>query len=320
MPAEKSAQSANKSKPAPSAAEGKTATDAKKTKPAPAKAAAKADEPVKKAAEKASAVKTTKAAEAKPAKKEGAKPTAKKSDTAIRPALGGNRGKRYAAATALVEPERRYELPEAVELVKKTSNTKFDATVEVHIRLGVDPRQAEQNIRGTVKLPAGTGKTLSVMAFVPAAQEAEAKKAGADFVSDDATLKKIEGGWTDFDVAIATPDQMAGVAKHAKVLGPRGLMPNPKSGTVSPEISKTIGDVKQGTIEFRVAKDGTLHSGVGKVSFEVDDLVKNIATYYQAVHAAKPSDFKGTYVRTITLASTMGPGIKVDPATARKVG
>lgn len=221
-------------------------------------------------------------------------------------------GKKYNAAHAKVTRDARYSAAEAVALAKETSPASFDATVEVHLKLGVDPRNAEENIRGTVKLPAGTGKQVRVLAFVASSQAAAAKKAGADFVSDAATLKKLESGWTDFDVAVATPDQMPEVAKLGKVLGPKGLMPNPKAGTVSADLAPAISAVKQGTIEFRVAKDATVHAGIGKVSFSADDLLANLTAYYQAIVAAKPSDFKGTYVTSLSIATTMGPGIKVD--------
>ena len=225
------------------------------------------------------------------------------------------RGKRYRAAAEQVEGGKQYALEEAVALVQKTSTTKFDGTVEVHIRLGINAREAEQSVRGTVQLPAGTGKEVKVMAFVPSGKAAAAKKAGADFVSDEATLKKLKDGWTGFDVAVASSDQMVEVGKLGKVLGPKGLMPNPKSGTVAEDVEGAIKKVKAGSIEFRVAKDATIHAGVGKASFKADDLAKNVATYFGAVRAAKPSDAKGTYIRSVTLASTMGPGVRVNPDT-----
>ena len=226
-----------------------------------------------------------------------------------------SRGKRYREAAGQVEAGKRYPLAEAVELVQKTSTSTFDGTVEVHIRLGIDPRLAEQSVRGTVQLPAGTGRDVKVMAFVPSGKAAAATQAGADFVSDDATLKKLKDGWTGFDVAVATPDQMVEVGKLGKVLGPKGLMPNPKSGTVSDKFEDAIKKVKAGSIEFRVAKDATIHAGVGKASFKADDLTKNVATYVGAVQAAKPDDAKGTFIRSVTLASTMGPGVRVNPDT-----
>ncbi len=260
------------------------------------------------------------AAGKKPAAKKPAarKPVAKQAVVKAAPQRPGDRthGKRYRAAAEQVEAGKRYPLAEAVELVQKTSTTSFDATIEVHIRLGIDARQAEQSVRGTVQLPAGTGKEVKVMAFVPSGKAAAAKKAGADFVSDEATLKKIKDGWTGFDVAVATPDQMVEVGKLGKTLGPKGLMPNPKSGTVSDKVEEAIGKVKAGSIEFRVAKDATIHAGIGKASFKPEDLAKNVAAYVGAVKAAKPDDAKGTYIRSVTLASTMGPGVKVNPDAA----
>lgn len=225
------------------------------------------------------------------------------------------RGRRYRAAAEQVEEGKRYGLEEAVKLVQQTSTTAFDGTVEMHIRLGIPAREAEQNVRGIAQLPAGTGKSVKVMAFVPSGKAAAAKKAGADFVSDEATLKKLKDGWTGFDVAVATPDQMAEVGKLGKVLGPKGLMPNPKSGTVTEDVEDAIKKVKAGSIEFRVAKDATIHAGVGKASFKAEDLIKNVAAYFQAVRNAKPSDAKGTFIRSVTLASTMGPGVRVNPDT-----
>ena len=248
----------------------------------------------------------------KPAKKTAkAKPT-KSTDIPAGDKLPGH-GRKYAAAFKLVDRDAKYDAAEAASLVKQTSTVKFDATVEVHLRLGLNPRKAEENIRGTVKLPAGTGKTLIVMAFVPEAQAAAAKKAGADFVSDVDTKKKIADGWTEFDVAVATPDQMAEVAKLGKVLGPKGLMPNPKAGTVSDKPADAIAEVKKGTIEYRLAKDGTIHAGIGKVSFSDEDLLGNLKAYYQAILAAKPTDLKGIYIKSVTIASTMGPGIRLNP-------
>lgn len=250
------------------------------------------------------AAKTSKPkAKAKPAK------PVKKTPAPAGPKAG--RGKKYLEALALIDREKLYPVDEAVTLVKQTSTTKFDATIEIHLKLGVDPRKAEQNIRGTVRLPAGTGKTLKVLAFVPDAQAAAAQKAGADFVADDAMKKKIAGGWAEFDVAVATPDQMTEVAKLGKVLGPKGLMPNPKAGTVNPKPAEAIAEVKKGTIEYRLAKDSTIHAGIGKMSFSESDLSANLKAYYRAILSDKPSDLKGTYVKSVTIAATMGPGIKL---------
>jgi large subunit ribosomal protein L1 len=247
------------------------------------------------------------------------KPTAKKSAATAAPKATGHvrtleergRGKKYLNALAKVDREQEYEVDAAVKLAKETSTVSFDPTLEIHLRLGVDPRQADQNIRGIVKLPAGTGKTRKVLAFVPEAQQAAAKKAGADYVSDEATLKKVKEGWTDFDVTVATPDQMGEVGKLGQTLGPKGLMPNPKAGTVTDKPEEAIKAAKQGTIEFRLAKDATMHAGIGKLSFTEADLANNVKTFLQAVTAAKPNDFKGTYIHSVTIASTMGPGIKI---------
>ena len=256
-----------------------------------------------------------KAPATKAASKTAPKKSATKHAAPVRQPGEQFRGKRYRAAAEQVEDDKQYGLEEAVALVQKTSTTNFDGTVEVHIRLGINAREAEQSVRGTVQLPAGTGKAVKVMAFVPSAKAAAAKKAGADFVSDEATLKKLKDGWTGFDVAVASPDQMAEVGKLGQVLGPKGLMPNPKSGTVSENVEETIKKVKAGSIEFRVAKDATIHAGVGKASFKAEDLAKNVATYFQAIQSAKPSDAKGTFIRSVTLASTMGPGVRVNPDT-----
>jgi large subunit ribosomal protein L1 len=245
--------------------------------------------------------------------KPAAKTPAKKSSAKKAPAISSPHGKKYREAAEKIEADKQYSLAEAVELVQQTSTTKFDGTVEIHIRLGIDARQAEQSVRGTVKLPAGSGKDVKILAFVPAAKQADAKKAGADFVSDEATLKKVQDGWTGFDVSVATPDQMAEVGKLGKVLGPKGLMPNPKTGTVTEDVTVAIKSVKAGSIEFKVAKDGTIHAGVGKVSFGTADLTKNITAYYHGVTAAKPDDAKGTFIKSVSLASTMGPGIRLNP-------
>lgn len=288
-----------KAKPAVKTAKPKAPAKAA-PKPAPAAKAKAATKTVK--PEETAAVKVeTKAT----ATKSAAKKTVK------RPLEERAHSKRYNEARRQVDPETEYPLSEAVHLAKETSTTKFDATVELHLRLGIDARQAEQSVRGQVNLPAGTGKERKVLAFVPAAKQAAAKKAGADFVSDEPTVKKIKDGWTGFDVAVATPDQMAAVGKLGTVLGPKGLMPNPKSGTVSEDPEKAIQSVKAGSIEFRVAKDATAHAGIGKASFDEADLAKNIAAYYQAVRAAKPDGTKGTFIRSVTLSSSMGPGVKV---------
>lgn len=269
-------------------------TEAEQT-PAPAEAPADEEPPAKKPA----------------AQKAAPKKAAPKPSGHVRTIEERLHGKKYNQAAGQIDREQEYAVAEAVKLAKATSAVNFDPTFEVHLRLGVDPKQAEQNIRGTVKLPAGTGKTRTVLAFVPEAARAAAKKAGADFVSDAATVKKVKDGWTGFDVTVATPDQMAEVGKLGQTLGPKGLMPNPKAGTVTDKPEEAIKAAKQGTIEFRLAKDATMHAGIGKLSFSETDLAANLKTYVQAVQAAKPSDFKGTYLRSVTVATTMGLGIKV---------
>jgi large subunit ribosomal protein L1 len=230
------------------------------------------------------------------------------------------RGKKYLAAAAKVDRNRYYSPEEAVALVKETSPTNFDATVEVHIRLGVDPRQADQQVRDVVVLPHGLGKEVRVLVFAQGEGAALARQAGADFVADDdEIIQKIQGGWTDFDVAIATPDMMGKVGRLGRILGPRGLMPNPKAGTVVPaeDIPRVVREAKAGRVEFRLDKTANLHVPIGKVSFEVKKLYENMAALLEAVKKARPAAAKGTYIRRITLSSTMGPGIKVEPVQAQ---
>ncbi|MDQ4036396.1 MAG: 50S ribosomal protein L1 [Chloroflexota bacterium] len=226
------------------------------------------------------------------------------------------RGKKYVEAARLVEPERRYEIGEACELLPKLSLSKFDGTVELHLRLGVDPRHADQLVRGTVVLPHGTGRTLRVIVFAQGEKAQEALRAGADDVGSDDLVKKIDDGWFEFDVAIATPDMMGTVGRLGKKLGPRGLMPNPKSGTVTFDIERAVSEIKSGRVEFKVDRAGIVHVPVGKASFSPDQLTANVATLVDAVNRAKPSGAKGTYMRTLTLAPTMGPGVRVDIPSA----
>lgn len=221
-------------------------------------------------------------------------------------------GKAYRAAAELVDASKRYELAEAVALVKQTAKTKFDASVELHVNLGVDPRQADQMVRATVVLPAGTGKTLRIAVLAPADKHASAKKAGATIVSDGDLITKIEKGQLEFDVLIATPDMMAGLSKVAKVLGPRSLMPNPKSGTVTPNVEAAVEQAKGGQVEFRIDKQGIIHSVIGKASFSAEQLESNAKALIDAILKAKPSSAKGTYINAISMASSMGPGIRMD--------
>jgi large subunit ribosomal protein L1 len=221
-------------------------------------------------------------------------------------------GKNYRAAQELIDKTKQYELPEAVQLVKDTSKTKFDASVELHMNLGVDPRQADQMVRSTVTLPAGTGKKLRVAVLAPSDKHADAKKAGADIISDGDLIDQIDKGKLEFDVLVSTPDMMARLSKVARVLGPRGLMPNPKSGTVTPNVAQAVQQAKAGRVEFRIDKQAIVHLAVGKVSFETAKLEENVKTAIDAVLKAKPSAAKGTYVQAISLAASMGPGIKLD--------
>jgi len=229
-------------------------------------------------------------------------------------------GKKYRAAAELLDAERRYEIGEAVELVPKVSISTFDATVELHLRLGVDPRHADQLVRGTVVLPHGTGRASRVIVFAQGEKAQEALRGGADEVGGEDLVKKIDAGWFEFDVAVATPDMMGMVGRLGKKLGPRGLMPNPKSGTVTFDIERAVSEVKSGRVEFKVDRAGIVHVPVGRVSFSADQLQANVATLVDAVNRAKPSGAKGTYMRTLTLAPSMGPGVRVDIPSALAAG
>ncbi len=221
-------------------------------------------------------------------------------------------GKKYLEAVKLVERERLYPPAEAAALLKQTSAVAFDATTEVHIRLGVDPRHADQMVRGTVVLPHGTGRHVRVLVFAQGEKAREATDAGADIVGGEDLVKKIESGWLEFDVALATPDMMGMVGRLGKILGRRGLMPNPKSGTITFDLTRAIREVKAGRVEFKVDKGGIIHARFGKTSFADEQLVENLATLVDAVNRAKPAAAKGQYFRGLTVASTMGPGIRVD--------
>ena len=221
-------------------------------------------------------------------------------------------GKKYTEAAKLVDRARMYMPAEAAQLTKDTTTVSFDASVEVHLRLGVDPRHADQMVRGTVVLPHGTGKVVRVAVFAQGEKAQEALNAGADEVGSEDLVKKIEAGWLEFDVALATPDQMGQVGRLGKILGRRGLMPNPKSGTITFDLDRAIREVKGGRVEYKVDKAGIVHVSIGKVSFEADQLVANLAVLVDAINRAKPSGAKGTYLRTLTIASTMGPGVRVD--------
>lgn len=223
-------------------------------------------------------------------------------------------GKKHTEATKKVDRARRYTLDEATSLVKDVSRAKFDETVDVAVRLGVNPKHADQMVRGALVLPHGVGKTVRVLVFARGEKVAEAEQAGADFVGGEELVAKVTGGWLDFDTVVATPDMMGQVGKLGRVLGPRGLMPNPKVGTVTFDVSKAVREAKAGKVEFRVEKAGIVHVPIGKVSFEPTLLQDNVRALMQALMKAKPSTAKGQYVRSITLNSTMGPGIRIDPA------
>jgi len=226
-------------------------------------------------------------------------------------------GKKLRAAREKMEP-RAYALKDAVELVKSTAYAKFDESVDLAIRLGVDPKRADQMVRGTTSLPHGTGKTLRVLVFAKGEKEQEARQAGADYVGSDDLMEKVKGGWMDFDCAIATPDLMASVGKLGKVLGPRGLMPNPKTGTVTFEVGKAVSEIRKGRVEYKVEKAGIVQVPVGKVSFQADQLFDNASAILEAVVKAKPASCKGRYLKSVTISSTMGLGVRLDAIALAK--
>ncbi|MCB0922454.1 MAG: 50S ribosomal protein L1 [Candidatus Nanopelagicales bacterium] len=229
------------------------------------------------------------------------------------------RGKKYNEAAATIDREKIYSPSEALALAKASAKTGFDATVEVAMRLGVDPRKADQMVRGTVNLPHGTGKTARVLVFAQGPKAEEAQAAGADYVGSDELIDKVAGGWTDFDAVVATPDLMGKVGKLGRVLGPRGLMPNPKTGTVTMDVAKAVSDIKGGKIEFRVDKHSNLHFIIGKASFSQEALEDNYAAAVDEVMRLKPSAAKGRYIKKAVVSTTMGPGIQVDPTRSRDV-
>jgi len=225
------------------------------------------------------------------------------------------KGKKYVEALKLVDRSKAYPINEAIELVKKIDYAKFDATVEAAFRLGVDPKKADQQIRGAVVLPNGTGKTQRVLVFAKGEKLKEAEAAGADYVGDAEYINKINQGWFEFDVIVATPDMMGEVGKLGRTLGPKGLMPNPKTGTVTFDVTKAINEIKAGKVEYRVDRSGIIHVPIGKVSFDQDKLVENFSTIFDTLLKAKPAAAKGTYMKNVTVTSTMGPGVKVDPSS-----
>lgn len=225
------------------------------------------------------------------------------------------RGKKYQESAKLIDRAKLYDTKEAMELVQKTAKAKFDESVEVHVKLGVDPRHADQQVRGVVVLPHGTGKTLRVLVFAKGEKAKEAEAAGADFVGAEEYVTKIQSeNWFDYDVVVATPDMMGVVGRLGKVLGPKGLMPNPKSGTVTFDVAKAIKEIKAGKVEYRVDKTAIIHVGIGKVSFGTEKLAENFKTLMEAVVKAKPVAAKGTYLKSVVTASTMGPAVKINPA------
>jgi large subunit ribosomal protein L1 len=231
----------------------------------------------------------------------------------------GKMGKKYREAKNKIDRTKRYTLEEALQLLPQTSYVRFDEGIDIAIRLGVDPKKPEQMVRGTVILPHGTGKKVKVLVFAQGEKEKEAREAGTDFVGGEELVEKILKGWLDFDKAIATPDMMKVVSKLGKVLGPRGLMPNPKVGTVTFDVGKAVQDIKSGKVEFKADKAGNLHVSVGKVSFGQEKLRENIITLLDSVIKAKPASSKGTYVKGLAISTTMGPGIKVDPLSAKNL-
>lgn len=222
------------------------------------------------------------------------------------------RGKKYTNNKSKLDANKRYDFPEAVQLAIDTSYAKFDETIDVAVRLGVDPRHADQMVRGTVVLPNGLGKEVRVLVFAKGEKEKEAADEGADFVGNDDLIEKIKGGWFDFDKAVATPDMMGAVGKIGRLLGPRGLMPNAKTGTVTFDVGKAVSELKAGKIDFRVEKAGIVHAPMGKVSFGVEKILENLTAFLETIVRIKPASAKGTYLRTIAVSTTMGPGIKID--------
>ena len=228
------------------------------------------------------------------------------------------RGKNYADSAKLYDREKLHGIAEAVDLLKTFKTAKFDETIEVAVRLGVDPRKADQIVRGTVALPAGTGKDVRVAVFAQGEAAAEAREAGADVVGAEDLVEKVKGGWFDFDIGIATPDMMGQVGRVGRELGPRGLMPNPKTGTVTMDVAKAVTDFKGGKVEYRTDKFGNVHVPIGKKSFSKDELMANLNAVVEELLRAKPSGSKGRYLRSVTISSTMGPGVRIDPARARQ--
>lgn len=228
-------------------------------------------------------------------------------------------GKKYRDSAKKIDSMKKYELEEGIKIVKENSFCRFDESVDIAIRLGIDPRKADQMVRGTVILPHGTGRDVVVLVFAKGEKEKEAREAGADFVGAEDLIEKIAGGWTEFDKAVATPDMMGMVGKIGKILGPRGLMPNPKVGTVTFDIEQVVKELKAGKVEFRADKTGIIHVSIGRVSFSPESLLENITSLLDVIIKAKPPSSKGVYMRSIALSSTMGPGVKLDPVHAKAI-
>ena len=228
-------------------------------------------------------------------------------------------GKKYRDSAKKIDSMKKYELEEGIKIVKENSFCRFDESVDIAIRLGIDPRKADQMVRGTVILPHGTGRDVVVLVFAKGEKEKEAREAGADFVGAEDLIEKIAGGWTEFDKAVATPDMMGMVGKIGKILGPRGLMPNPKVGTVTFDIEQVVKELKAGKVEFRADKTGIVHVSIGRVSFSPESLLENITSLLDVIIKAKPPSSKGVYLRSIALSSTMGPGVKLDPVQAKAI-
>ena len=229
------------------------------------------------------------------------------------------RGKRYASTKAMLEPGKKYELSEAISLIKDLPKAKFDETIDMAVKLGVNPRKADQMVRGTVVLPNGTGKSARILVFAKGEKEKEAQEAGADYVGGDELVEKIKGGWLEFEKTVATPDMMSNVGKLGKILGPRGMMPNPKTGTVTFDVGRVVQEIKKGKIDFKVEKNGILHVPIGKASFTAQQLIDNAKAFLEAVIKLKPTTSKGQYLKSLAIASTMGPGVKLDSVQIRNL-
>jgi large subunit ribosomal protein L1 len=286
-------------------------TDAPKEEKTTAKAGKRSEKSLKEAEEKAEKEARKEAGDTTPQSEEAEARTKKGPKPVTRPRIE-RRGKNYRKVAEQIEAGKVYTLSEALELATKTNPAKFDASVEVHVRLGVDPRQADQNIRTTVSLPNGTGKTVRVAVFAPEADHAAAKKAGADVIGDEDFLKQLDKEEVNFDILVATPQYMPKLGKYARLLGPRGLMPNPKAGTVATDVAKAVTEAKGGKVEYRVDKQAIVHLSIGKVSFGATKLAENAKAFFDSLQAQKPTSLKGGYVKSTSISTTQGPGIKVE--------